>query len=170
MNKAERLARVKRTGEHFIVQQRDVFRRIVFTHGPVVSYKGEVVRYDGSRSFRDDEVEVTDISTLDVTILKALFEETRKSPAFKPRIMRGDLEVKAKKDGSEARFVKAPKSSHAHEVFRCPCHSERMRLRRGPKGGLFWGCPTRSETGCNITFSQDGTMSDPDGQFKDAAE
>ena len=155
-NTVGRIAKVKRTGELLVVQCKDLDKKVVHCHGPLLSFRGNSAKFDGSRSFNFDAVEVYD-SVIDARIFAAMFNQTRKSDTVLPKILSGDLEVHLKKDGSEGRFVKAPKAHAPSSHLKCPCHDVSMRQRRGPKGGTFWACPTRSETGCNITCSADGT-------------
>lgn len=157
-NTVGRIAKVKRTGELLVVQCKDLDKKIVHTHGPVLSFRGNVAKYDGARSYNFDAVEVYD-SIIDARILAAMFHQTRKSDAVQPKILSGDLEVHLRKDGTEGRFAKAPKTSVPSATLTCPCHGVRMRMRRGPQGGNFWACPTRSETECNFTCSLENVWS-----------
>lgn len=151
-----RVATVKRTGEKFLVTQRDLDLHMVHCQGALLAFRGLGAKFDAPRSFREDEVTVADVY-ITHQLLSSLFDQTRKSTKVQPQILIGDLEVHLRKDATEGRFVKAPKSSVPHVILKCPCHDVSMRQRRGPKGGTFWACPTRSETGCNITCSADGT-------------
>lgn len=166
--KVERIAKHNRTNELFVVQQKDLEKRIVHCHGHVMAFRGTMVRFGEPKSFRFDEVTVYDC-LVDAKTLALMFEQTRRSDEVRQLIMSGDLEVQAKKDGTEGKLAKAPKSSQRAENLRCPCHGVHMRLRRGPKGGNFWACPTRSETHCNVTCSLEGHWSDPDGQLEPEA-
>jgi hypothetical protein len=165
LNAVERMA-VTTSGEKFIVIQRDLDRRKIHARGNLLAYKEGTrkARFDEIQTFNEWDVIISDVST-DGRLLDALFRQTRRSSGFKTPIMSGDMEV-TKVNGVYS-IQKAPKASVRIDDLKCPRHDVNMRVQRNPKGGFFAKCPTRSETGCNITCSLDGKFhwSDPDGYF-----
>lgn len=173
LKQIERIAKVKRTGHLYLVQCINVDSNVVHCWGNVLQYKGNKAKFDvANTNFRRDEVEISEVP-IEPEVLNVLFQQTRKSPEMQKKICSGDFVVHAPKNLMEARFAKAPASSLKSDKYRCPCHGEWMRLRPGPRGGKFFACPTRSETGCNVTYSLDGAVGDPDkvaADLSDAAE
>ena len=170
LNLHGRIATVKRTGERFLVQQLVLATGMVHCWGDVLSYRGTSPKFTESRIFRRDDVNITD-SVITPPLLSELIHQTRKAPAMQAYLMRGDVNFVEKKDRSEARFATAPTWSICSDVHKCPCHETPMRLRRGPKGGVFWSCSTRGETGCNVTRSYEDpeSIGDPDRVLKIAS-
>jgi hypothetical protein len=177
LKQRERIAKVKRTGMLYLVQCVNVDSLVVHCWGHLLQYKGTTAKFDvaNTNNFRRDEVEITELN-MEPEILNVLFQQTRKSPEMQKKICSGDIVVHAPKNQLEARFSNAPASAAKSDKYQCPCHGEWMRMRRGPKGiGHFFSCPTRSETGCNITYSPEGELGDPDkvvnkDDLSDAAE
>lgn len=161
-----RIATVKRTGEVYLLQCKDVNLGLAHCWGDVISFKENPngacssIKFDGVKKFRLDEVDITEVQ-FDAALYAKSFAQARKSDKYQTQIMSGDVEVVLK---NGARFASAPKSRIASETHRCPQHGAKMRLRSGPAGGKFWACPTRSETECNFTCALNGTWS------KDAQE
>lgn len=152
LNLNGRIATVRSTGERFLVQQ--VLDSGVYTWGDVISYHGTDAKFIDSKKFKRSEVNIEPIK-ITHELLGELFEQTRKGSTMHELLMSGDKVVMKKPNGM--RFAPAPASSIAHPSRKCPVHGTLMRQRRGPNGGWFWACPTRGETGCNITFNADFT-------------
>jgi hypothetical protein len=168
----QRIATVKRTGERYLVQQINIDRGQVYTWQAVTGLgygpKKKTLQIEGSQTFSRDSVHIETVHLSEGLALD-LFEQYH---LFRrDDLMSGDYEIV--KSGNNVRRIRKSQLGAHHATLKCPCHGTNMRICKATKGGSFWGCPTKGETGCRITFSTDEydsngnlRMSDPDGMVK----
>lgn len=169
LGSSQRLATVKKSKSMHIVQWLDINKDVIHCWEHVKGYgygaKKSMLNIDGRVSFGRYDVTVTDV-IVTVEVADALFEQYRSTR--RSDLMDGDYAVE--KDGKTARILKSPATFIKHDNLKCPVHNTRVRLRQPKHGGIFWGCSTRGETGCRISFSfEKQKLSDPDGMLGDIA-
>jgi hypothetical protein len=158
----QRIAIGKETGRKFLVKHIDLDLGYVYCWQYVLGFgygpKKKTLKTEGDLKFYRREVTIQTI-TLSLNSTNELFEQYKNDRL--DDLMSGDYIVV--KDKLSAKIQKSSLGER-HPTLSCPVHGCNMRIYNAFKGGQFWGCPTKGETGCRITYST--SECDVDGNLK----